>query len=66
MPPHVRDALKLSDEQCDKLGQLHEEVQAKVKSILTDEQYEKFSQMRPPHPPGSPGGFDGKRPPRGE
>jgi len=64
VPPHVRDELDLSDEQEQKLADLHKEVQEKLKGILTEEQREKLSHIRPPHPPGPPGGPRGPRPPR--
>ena len=69
MPWAVMEGLHLSDDQRRQLRALHEEVQKKFHSILTEEQREKLQHMGPPRPGfGGPGfggpGFPGAGGPR--
>ena len=56
LPPHAKEALKLTDDQMKQIADLEAEVKEKMEKILTPEQLEQLKKMHPPHPPGGPGG----------
>ncbi|MBI1248804.1 EF-hand domain-containing protein [bacterium] len=64
MPWAVMEGLHLSDDQRRQLRALHEEVQKKFHSILTEEQREKLHHMGPPRPGFGGPGFAGAGGPR--
>jgi len=69
--PFVQERLKLTEEQKEKIGHLHKEVDTKLSSILTDEQKKELREMRPgggrgPGGRRGPGGEGGRRGPGGE
>ena len=51
MPPHLRDALDLTDDQEQQIEALHKETREKFEKILTAEQREKLKELGPPRPP---------------
>ena len=53
-PPHIRDAIDLTDEQRRKLGDLEDEVREKLEKILTVDQFRRAESLGPP--PGGPMG----------
>ena len=64
-PPHVREAMDLTDEQRKKVDELEGEVREKLEKILTVDQFRKAESMGPPPggPPGPPPeGRDGPPP----
>jgi hypothetical protein len=66
-PPHIRDAIDLTDEQRRKLGELEDDVREKLEKILTVDQVRRAESMGPPPggPPGPPRIEEGG-PPRGK
>jgi Spy/CpxP family protein refolding chaperone len=65
LPSFMQDALKLTDEQKQKVADLQKDVDAKLDTILTAEQKDQLKQMRE-RGPGGPGGKDGKDGPGGK
>ncbi len=68
LPPHVREAIELSEEQKKKIADLEDEVRNKLEKILTVDQVRQAESMGPPQgPPGGPpqakGGPEGPPPP---
>jgi hypothetical protein len=53
-PPHIREAMDLTEEQRKKVEDLEDEVRGKLEKILTVDQFRKAESMGPP--PGSPPG----------
>jgi hypothetical protein len=75
-PPHIRDAMELSEEQRRKVEELEDEVREKLEKILTVDQFRKAESMGPPPGPpmgpppegrdGPPPRIDEGGPPRGK
>jgi hypothetical protein len=64
IPPFVRDQLKLTQQQEQKVGALEQDVKGKLKKILTDVQMGLFTEalrMPPGAPPGQQGGQQGQQ-----
>lgn len=59
-PPHIREAMDLTEEQRKKVDELEDEVRQKLEKILTVDQFRKAESMGPP--PGGPGGPGGPPP----
>ena len=51
MPPHVREALDLTEDQEEQIEALHKETREKFEKILTEEQREKLKELGPPRRP---------------
>ena len=62
MPPHVRDALNLTEEQQKQIGELEKEVRTKLLNILTGEQKTRLKELNDKGPKGPPN-YDGDGPP---
>jgi hypothetical protein len=69
LPPHLRDALELTDEQEQQLDDLEKEVKERLLKILTPQQKKKLRELRrqgpPPGGPGRPPEDDDQRGPGG-
>jgi hypothetical protein len=58
IPPHVRDALDLTEDQQKKIEELEKEVRSKLLKIFTDEQKQRLQELNDKGPKG-PKDFDG-------
>ena len=56
LPPRAAEQLQLTDDQKKQLAALEAETKAKLEKILTPDQMQKLSTLRPPMRPGGPGG----------
>lgn len=59
IPPFVRDELKLTDDQKKRIVELEKETKAKLKEILTEEQWKTFQETMRKGPGGQKGGKGG-------
>jgi hypothetical protein len=65
LPPFAMQRLNLTDDQRKKITDLETEVRAKLKAILTADQFRQLEQLRPPPPRGGMGQGGGRQGGRG-